>query len=110
MAGDGHAADLEGGGDDAVAEGQVVADQLDVEQDLLEVAGQGDFLYRLGQLTLSDPKADRAPRIVACDEADTRADQLGHVEAGVHRPDDPGRIVKLRMIRGRSQAGLSLER
>ncbi len=44
VAGDADAADFDGWSDDAVAEGEVVADHLDPEKQLLEFARHGDFL------------------------------------------------------------------
>jgi hypothetical protein len=55
VAGDGHAADLEGGSHDAVAEGEVIADHLDPQQHLFEVARDGDLLDRIGELTWFTP-------------------------------------------------------
>jgi len=93
VAGDGHAADLESRRDDAVAEGQVVADHLDPEQHLLEVAGHGDLLDWIGQFPFLNPEPDRPSGVIACHKVHAGADHLGDVKAPIHRLDDVGRIV-----------------
>ena len=95
---------------DVRVEGQGVPDHLDPEQHLLEVAWDGGLFHRIGQLAAFDPEAHSAAGIVAGGEVHAGADQLGDVEAGVHRPDDLGMIVKHRMIRELPPTGLSSPR
>ena len=75
-----HAADLDGGRGNALAEGQVVAHHLDPEQHLLEIAGHGELFHWIGQLVLFYSESDCAPRVIPGDEIHARADQLRDVE------------------------------
>ena len=65
-------------------EGQGVPDHLVPEQHLREVASHGDLLYRIGERSSLDPEPHRPPRVVAGDEVDARADQLGDVRPRIY--------------------------
>src|SRR5262249_9037513 len=93
LAGNRHARDRQRGRGGLVAEGEVAPDHLDVAVHLAQVAGDRDLLDRVGQLPPLDPVADRAAGVVARHEVDPEADQLGHVQPAVHRPEDRVRVV-----------------
>src|SRR6266436_5627600 len=62
-----HAADQHGGSSRAVAKDEVGAHAFDGLEHFEEVACDGDLLDRIRQLSVVDPQADGAPRIVAGD-------------------------------------------
>jgi len=84
VASGGHAADLEGGRDDTAPEGQIVADHLDPQQHLLEVARYGDLLHGVGEFAAFDPDSNCPSGVVAGDEVYAGADQLGDVRSRIY--------------------------
>ena len=84
MAGDGHAANLEGGCGDAAPEGQIIANHLDPGEHFLEVAGDGDLLHRVGQLASFDPNSNCPSGVIAGDEVHAGADQPGDVRQRIY--------------------------
>src|SRR6266436_5866521 len=83
-----HAADQHGGSSRAVAKDEVGAHAFDGLEHFEEVACDGDLLDRIRQLSVVDPQADGAPRIVAGDAVDAEADQLRDVQSLLDAPDE----------------------
>ena len=83
---DGHAADLEGGGDDAVAEGQVVADHLDPEQHLFQVPERGILEGCLGKCARGEGAQSFGSQIIGIRETtwmlpkDTLSKKVGRAD------------------------------
>src|SRR3990172_1140836 len=73
VAGDGHAGDLKSWSGDAAPQDEVVAHHLDLREHLVQVAGDGDFLYGEGHLPPLDPEAGRPPGVVAGHQIDPEA-------------------------------------
>src|SRR5258708_3734929 len=88
LAGNGHAFDAKRGARDRAAELQVVADLSDIVQNVLQIAGDGDFLNRIGQLAVFNPQSARALREVAGDQVHAVTQQLSHVETLFDSADD----------------------
>src|SRR5258708_9141303 len=88
LAGNGHAFDAKRGARDRAAELQVIADLSDVVQNVLQIAGDGDFLYRIGQLAVFNPQSARALREVAGDQVHAVTHQLSHEETLFDSADD----------------------
>jgi hypothetical protein len=80
-AGYGHALDQDGTDLLRAAHFDVIADGGDAAQHLAQVAGDGDFLHRIGDLALFHPVARGAARIVAGDVIHALAEQLGDQQA-----------------------------
>ena len=68
------------GGVGAVAEFQV-AGRRQAAEHVLEVAGDGDFRNRKGDLAILDPEAGGAAAVIAGDAIDAHAHQFGDIEA-----------------------------
>src|SRR5262245_20807983 len=75
--GDGHALDENRAAGAAAAHHDVVADGADAAEHVAQVAGDGDLLHREADLAALDPVAGGAARVVAGDEVDALAEQLG---------------------------------
>ena len=69
------------------AEFEVAGNFRDVEQHVFEVAGDGDLLDGIGELSAGDPQSAGAAREVASDEVHAEAHQLGNVETLFHVAD-----------------------
>src|SRR3984885_6279972 len=59
---------------------QIVRDLGDVEEDLFQVSGHGDFFNGVGELSTRDPQARRATRVITRYQVCTMAEKLGDVE------------------------------
>src|ERR1700748_2972323 len=79
-AGNGHALDPQRRCVRAVVEDQVIG-RRQVQEHVLEVAGDGDLRHRISDLPVLDPVAGGAAAVIAGDAIDSHADQLGHIEA-----------------------------
>src|SRR6266849_5993192 len=60
---------------------QVGAHDLQIEQHLAEISGNGDLRYRISELAVLNPQPGGAARVIAGDHADAGTDQLRNVEA-----------------------------
>src|SRR6185437_13213766 len=77
LARDGHLPDQDRTREDRRARIDVRSDRLRAHEDVAQVAGDGDFLLRIGYFAVLDPEAGRAARVIAGDDRYTLADQFG---------------------------------
>jgi hypothetical protein len=95
-----HPVDQDGTGLLAAAHLHVVADGEDAGEHRLQIAGDGDFLHRVGDLAVLDPVAGGAARVVAGDVVDAVAEQFGDQQAAPMRASSRrGRARRAGMIR-----------
>src|SRR5437867_6068688 len=94
--GDHHLANLDRGAGDAAPKLQVTADHFNIGEHLFEIPGDGDFLHRIGQFAVLDPKSGGSSRIVARDHVDPKPDQLCDVQPLSHRSENLGRGSRAR--------------
>src|SRR6185312_17075261 len=85
---DGHSVDAECGRGGGAAKEKIAANRGDVAIHVLEIAGDGDLLHRIGQLAVLDPQASRALGVVASDQIHAEAHRLSDVEPAAHAADD----------------------
>src|SRR5580765_6147853 len=81
---DGHVVDQDRAAGTAAAHQHVAADRGHALEDVAQVAGDGDLLHRVADLAAFHPVAGGAARIVAGDEVDAVAEQLGDQQPGAH--------------------------
>jgi hypothetical protein len=81
----GHAVDEDRADLLGAAHQHVVADLDDAAQHVLEVAGDGDLLHRVGDLAVLDPVAGSAARVVAGHVIHALAEQFGDQQAAAHQ-------------------------
>ena len=76
---------------------QIVADHLDTEKHLLEIAGHRDLLDGIGEFSVLNPDSARAARVIAGHAVDAEADQFGEAEVTVvlALSDDPKRCEEV---------------
>src|SRR5258708_7448790 len=59
---------------------EIVGNLRDVEEDFLQVSGDGDFFDRIGELSARDPQARGTAGIITRHQIRAVAKELGHVE------------------------------
>lgn len=79
FAGHGEPVNAKGRRGDGAAKFQVAADFRDVEQDVFQVAGNGDLLHRIGQFPAANPKPARPAGKIARNQVSAKAEEFGHV-------------------------------
>src|SRR3954471_2249827 len=73
----GHVVDQDRAGRAAAAHQHVAADRADALEHVSQITGDGDLLHRIADLAAFDPVAGGAARVVAGDEVDAVAEELG---------------------------------
>src|SRR5205085_9822700 len=71
-----HLPDEKRGSGGRAAKLEVRSDGFHIHQHLIQISGDGDFRYRKGQFSVTNPQADSAARIVAGHDIHTRADEF----------------------------------
>ncbi len=88
LAADGHATDAQGGGCRGAAPNEVVAHGVHVQEHVPQVAGDGDLVDGVREAAVLDPVTDGTLGVVARDDVDAEADQVGDEEARRTLRDD----------------------
>jgi len=84
VASNGHPVDQDRTAFVRTAREHVASDGGDGAEHVAQIACDGDFLDRVADLTAFDPEAGCATRVIAGDEVDARADQLGDVKPRIY--------------------------
>src|SRR5512138_3504550 len=80
----GHSVDEDRAARAPAAHQHVGPDRRDAAEHVAQVAGDGDLLHGVANYAALDPVARRAARIVAGNEVDALAEELGHQQSGAH--------------------------
>src|SRR5215831_20064279 len=88
LSADYHFTDLQGRSSNGAHKRNIVAQHFDVLQHLSQIAGDSHLLNRVHELSIFDPKSDRATGIIASYRVYTEADQLYDVKSPFHRLND----------------------
>src|SRR5262249_29019943 len=83
-----HFRDLDRRAGDAATIHQIAADDFNVPEHLLQIAGDRNLLDGIGKFAILDPESSGAARIIACHHINTEPDQFGDIESFLHGFDD----------------------
>src|ERR1041385_65584 len=88
FSGDRHAVNPQSRGSSRAAKLQVIADLGDIVQHVFQVAGHGDFLHWIGELTILNPQTAGATGKIARNHIHTKTEKLCNVQPALNAGDD----------------------
>ena len=88
LPGDRHVRKFDGWTCDATSKDEIIPNHFDTGKHSLQVARNGDLLYRICQFPVFNPESRCPPRVITCDHVDTKADEICYIETALHRPDN----------------------